>query len=163
MAKFTDFGVIYGKLGLHPGNLTTEQAAALFDHAMKCQEGALFLDQWPDAGRTTALLATVARNLSGNVKAVTRWDAGPQFGPQLFERIYRTHKLRDVVTVMDHSQANGHDAGADFAVVRAETLPLINGDLNGAKRVFVYGATQAKLDGYEVKERGPGWVLMEVE
>jgi hypothetical protein len=161
MAKFTEFGTVYGKLGMHPGNLTTEQAVALFNHAMKCKEGALLLDQWPDAGRTSVLLAAVARNLDGKLKVVTRWEAGPQYGPQLFERVYRTHKLKDVATVMDHSQANGYDQDADFAVARAETLPIMNGDLNGAKQIFVYGGGQVKMDGYEAKEQGPGWVLME--
>src|SRR6185437_14756758 len=92
MAKFIDFNTVYGKLGLHPGNLTTEQAVALFDRAMKCKEGALLLDQWPDAGRTSVLLATVARNLDGKLKVVTRWETAPPVGPQLFERVYRTHK-----------------------------------------------------------------------
>ena len=163
MAKFIDFNTVYGKLGMHPGNLTTEQAMAFFDRAMKCKDGALFLDQWPDAGRTSVLLATVARNLDGKLKVVTRWETAPPVGPQLFERVYRTHKLRDVATVLDYSQANGYDQDADFAVARAETMPIMNGDLIGAKQIFVYGLTApVKLDGYEVKESGAGWALMDV-
>src|ERR1043165_3646040 len=147
MAKFIDFNTVYGKLGLHPGNLTTEQAQALFDHAMKCKDGALLLDQWPDAGRTSVLLATVARNIDGKLKVVTRWDAAPPNGGFLFERVYRTHKLAHVATVVNHSQLNGHDQSADFAVARAETLPLMNGDLNGAKQIFVYGLSRPMTGG----------------
>jgi len=40
----------------------------------------------------------------------------------------------------------------------------MNGDLTGAKQIFVYGLTApVKIDGYEAKESGPGWVLMESE
>jgi len=42
-------------------------------------------------------------------------------------------------------------------------MPIMNGDLIGAKQIFVYGLTApVKLDGYEVKESGAGWALMDV-
>jgi len=162
MAKFVDFPIVYGKLGNHPGFLTTDAALKLYTIAMQCRQGATFLDNWPEGGRSTVLLATVARNLDGKVKVICRWDTAPQNAALYFERAYKTHKLADVAQVYDYGTDKNGIGAYDLAVVRGDVLPLVNGDLNAAEKIFVYAVRdQVNVDDFVTRESGQGWALLE--
>lgn len=153
MPKYLDFPTIYGKLGNHPGLLTGEQALALFTQGMKCPQGASLVEYWPDGGRSTVILAAVARNLGGRLYVFTNWRAAPQSAERWFMQAWRTHKLDQVCALsMDVGQIEAV-ANPALIVVRGDYRPPYAG------RLLVLGDI-GQANGHAPAERGPGWYVL---
>lgn len=150
MSKFLDFPTVYGKLGNHPGLLTTDQAVALYQQGMKLPPGSSILEYRPDGGRSTVILAAVARNLNGRLYAVTDWAVAPPGAQAYFERAFKLHKLEQVAELDPADLPT-----AALTVARAaqpwQRLP---------GRVLVLGDF-SQANGHAPAERGPGWAVFE--
>jgi len=159
MSKFLDFPLVYGKLGNHPGSLTTEQAVALFNTAMRCPIGAKLIECWPDTGRSTVILSAAVKNLEGKLYVFTNFDNGNKAGEGWFHRAIKTHRL-DVI--IDHpTPSEVLDNPADLAVMPAGGLVGSPGLLR-AKRLFIIGSVAVEsIDGYKGVEYGAGYSVWE--
>jgi hypothetical protein len=150
MARYVDFPTIYGKLGNHFGLTTGDQALALFEQGMRCPPGATLVEYAPDGGRSTVILATVARNLGGRLLVCTAWPEAPQGALDAFQRAFKTHRLAAVVS-LDPPEVPGDVA---FQVVRGAFRPP------QASRLFVLGDVGLS-NGHAPVEHGPGWAVLD--
>lgn len=157
MAKFLDFPIVYGKLGNHPGLLSTEQAVALFNAGMRCGPGCLLIEYWPDGGRSTVLLGAVAKNLEGQLKVFTAWGVPSRDDERWFNLAFKAHGLAAVAAV--NPPVSDTATQADLILLRAEFLPAANGCLS-AKRLFLLGEASS-IDGYRQVEAGRGFSVWE--
>ena len=155
MSRFIDFPVIYGKLGNHPGLLSTEQAAAIFKHAMDVNPGGAFVEYDPDGGRSTVILATAAQNLDGKVYVFTNWEAAPKGAEPFFQRAYKTHRLAQNVAV---DTKDDLPTDADLVVARSDGLDWRGNGALKPKKVLMLDNGDAG-EGWTKAAEGQGWAL----
>ena len=153
--QYLDFATVYGRLGNHPGDITLQQAEALFRCAMKQREGAVILEFDPIGGRSTVILGIAAKNLSGRLH-VYNADK-PQLHPIWMERAVRLHGLAEVATINASNGAAVH--GADLVVIRSKGVnphPVVD-----AKHLFVLGSMDfSKSPSHRVIEKGDGFIFV---
>ena len=157
MAKFLDFPIVYGKLGNHPGSLTTDQAIALFNTAMRCPMGAKIIEYWPDTGRSTVILGAAAKNLDGKLYVFTNFNNGNKAGEGWFARAVKTHRLEAVI---DPTPGEVLESLADLAVLPAAWAWRLDDPFLRAKRLFVLNAPE-RIEGYKGVEYGAGYSVWE--
>lgn len=150
MAKFLDFPTVYGKLGNHPGLLTTDQAIALYQQGMRLPPGSNILEYQPDGGRSTVILAAVARNLSGRLYVVTDWTVASPGAQPYFERVFKLHRLEQV------TELNSVNLPVMALTVARAAFPWQA--LPG--RVLVLGDFSL-VNGHAPADRGLGWAVFE--
>lgn len=94
--KLTDFKTFYGKLGMHPdpGVLPVQQAAGLFDLVMA--SGSHVIEVGATTGRSTAIIATAARNIDRRVYVASVNGIHPMW----FRRTILGHGLEQTVVMM---------------------------------------------------------------
>lgn len=155
--QYLDFATVYGRLGSHPGDVSTVQAEALFRCAMKCREGATFVEYVPVGGRTTAILGTAAKNLNGKLYIYESWAGQPPQSQLWFNRALQLYGLREHVVL---NPLNGTVPGkVHFALLRFAGGEMVFPDTDF---IFALGNTQGFSDrnGYRVIERGDGYAYV---
>ena len=132
--KRTDLRTAYGRLGIWPGDMGPQEADIIFTEAMKCRDGATFLEINPQGGRTTAILGTAAKNLGGKLYVASDPTKTNHEEQLWLGRAITLHGLRGITSILADTanptiRAAMNGSGLDFVLLngdfaRTDFLPI---------------------------------------